>query len=941
MGTPRFRSRVLAAVGAATVLAGVTAIGPARAAEPSSGTVSADSPTTEWSGSFTLPGIVTPSGCAPEFCDTFALTVDLGDRPGDLTVEVTQTGQLSTPHVAIVDAAGEVLAQEFGAATAEGIASGEYAVQVTTGSLEPATTYTATATLTPKAGSFQPVADDIRYDHDDQGPVASVDVPLRVVMVGFEDGSVDAERVFAQIPDFQRVGSLYSYGGGIRGGDDALLLGNDTLINHGRAYYVEDEPFLLPLEYRWKPELHYAPSEMTRGLFEAMMATSTTGDYANPVLRAYLEAYNASRGSLYRVAASGDPGQAVAPGAPVRFVDGEDAEDWLAANVERYLGFTAGRDPGQPGYTVFVLNTWDSPEAEDVFPAGEYHVFKIDRTDPDRGEFDGIDWGRVWGGRYRSMIVDLGAAPNAYESETWGNRGRSALGSALADPPLWEYRAGAPRPVDGHRLVDGASNAGSALTPGATWDDDALHDVLARTVNEAANFRFFHSYLYEPRPGTGRFFLSDNVWQDATTVYDSDLEKLYDQEAALEGLRTLTPYFEFSGDVRYQYLDQVAEFPEYADDQAALDQAKNDGDDVAGAPHVSMRTDTMMDYIDSKPDRFLRGGACATTVPTIQVAVPGHYAWALPVAAGIATNRDGVPWGFLNSVNDVTKWNGADKDQTLVLAHPNVLFNGTFTYTTIHEASHYLGLAHPHDTIGAVRGEDGEPVYYDGFSWTFNTTAAPTTYSHVETAYSILDQESIARGHLAYYLQWAGEALEATGQALYDRGTTTTAGLHPWVAALRDISIRSIAEAETLFSSFRFVDATFAAQRAWLAAATYRDLALDLEPGTSQLEKGTQLGTNAEVDGASCPRPTATDPPRPPYQPGAAPRAEFAGTPAPVDRPGESARAPDGVALSGNRTAADRRAPGEGGGPPLAVAALAAVLIVGVLRALARHTTRA
>src|SRR3712207_8243076 len=55
------------------------------------------------------------------------------------------------------------------------------------------------------------------------------------------------------------------------------------------------------------------------------------------------------------------------------------------------------------------------------------------------------------------------------------------------------------------------------------------------------------------------------------------------------------------------------------------------------------------------------------------------------------------------------------------------------SYTTIHEASHYLGLAHPHDTIGATRGEDGEPRYYDGFTWTYNTTAAPTTYSHVRS----------------------------------------------------------------------------------------------------------------------------------------------------------------------------------------------------------------
>lgn len=943
--------RVGASIAATCAVGGFLALPAAEAAEPSSGTVSIDSTSVEWAGSFTLPNVVSPSDCTPEFCDTFALTVDLGDLHGDLTITVDQPGDLTTPTVALVDDEGTVLGEETGAGSATlevgPIGSGVYEVQVRNGAVTPGSSYTASAVLTPGQPPFDPSGDAVSYDHDDEAPVASVDVPLRVVMVGFEEGAVEAERIFAEIPDHQRVGSLYSYGGGIRGGDDSLTgLGVETLLNHGRAYYVDEEPFLLPIEFRWKPELHYASSEFASGLFGAMMASSTTGDYANPALRAYLEAYNATRGSLYRVAASGDPGEAVVPMAPVRFVDGEDTEDWIAANAEELLGFPVGREPGQPGYTVFVLNTWDAPEAEEVFPDGEYHVFRIERTDPDRGEFDGIDWARVWGGRYRSMIVDLGAAPNAYESETWGNRARSANGSALYDPPLWEYRAGAPRPVTAIDLVNGSAGIEQAVTPGETWDDEALQHVLARTVNEAVNFRFFHSYLYEPRPGTGRFFLSDNVWHDATTVYESDLERLYDQQAALEGLRTLTPYFEFGGDVRYQYLADVGEHPQYADDQAALDAAKQDGDDVAGAPHVSMRTETMMDYIDSQPARFLRGGECATTVPTIQVVVPGHYAWALPVAAGIATNRDGVPWGFLNSVNDVTKWNGADKDQTLVLAHPNVLFSGTFTYTTIHEASHYLGLAHPHDTIGSVRGPDGEPVYYDGFTWTFNTTAAPTTYSHVETAYSILDQESIARGHLSYYLTWAGEALEEVGPVWVGQGMETVDELPPRAAALRTIAVESIEQARVLFDEFRFVDATFAAQRAWRAAAEYRDLALGLEPGTSQVEKGTQLGTDADLAAAGCPTVDADDGAVAPHaEPLVAPRAGLAGGGIHVHVPGQDhdhdhtshdhdALGPVEVAAA---PASARRGAPDGGGPPLAAAAVAALLAGAVLRGIARR----
>jgi hypothetical protein len=305
----------------------------------------------------------------------------------------------------------------------------------------------------------------------------------------------------------------------------------------------------------------------------------------------------------------------------------------------------------------------------------------------------------------------------------------------------------------------------------------------------------------------------------------------------LAGLRTLTPYLEFAGDVKFQYLQQGG--GDFTADQAMLDQAKQDGDDVASVPGTAMHTDTAMDYLDSKPDRFLRGGACYTTVPAINVVAEKHYAWALAIAAGIATNRNGVPWGYLGSVNDVFKTPQADSDPTMAMAHPSI-GTGAFTYTSIHEASHYLGLAHPHDSIGATRNPDGSAKYYDGFTWAFNSTAAPSTYSHTELIYSILDQENIARGHAAYYLKWTDEALADGGQAYFDAGITTVDQLPKAAARLRTKAINQSKAAETAFSKFDFVGSTFAAQKAWRAAAAYRDLARGLAPGTTELEKGTK-----------------------------------------------------------------------------------------------------
>ena len=841
----RIRLTLLAAA-AAALLAG----GTAQSATPPAGTVSPTATTTAWSGG---PFIASnPSGVCltvDPACDTFSLTV-VPPLSGSSSLEISIAPSTVSDDYDLYVYGPD--GTRVGSSTSSGghetvilanPKAGTYAVRTLAWLVAPGGTYTGTAKLT--VGSTNTTEDgSVLWSFDQTAPQAAVEVPLRVVAVGFEPGELDEAAVLGEVPTAQRPGVLIPRGQS-PSGDFGTLFGAEGYVNHGRRYYDETQPFLVPYEYRWKPQLVYAPDAFTDGLMQAMRSNSTTGEFAKSANRQYLEGYNAARG-VYRGSE-----RLVPPNAPVRFVDGEKVEDWIAANTRTHLGFdmpARGKGPGEnPGYTVFLVNSWDSPQAlQRLRPQREYHVWKVNRTDPDTREFDGIDWARVWGGRYRFMMLDLGAAPNPYEAETWGNRNRSVLGSANYDPPLWEYRANAPRPVTVVNLFDGVEQA---VTPGATWDRAQLNKMIGRTVNQAASFRFLHSYLYEPWPSTGQYWLSDNVWHDAKAEvpWASDLTKLYDQETVLRGLRTLTPYFTFGGDVRLEYLAEGG--ADYDSDQAALDQAKQDGDDAAGVPGVAMHTVTAMDYLDSKPERFLRGGSCYTTVPGLSVVAEKHYAWSLPVAAGIATNRDGVPWGYLNSVNDVFKSPTADRDETMAIAHPSV-GTGAFSYTAIHEASHYLGLAHPHDSVGATRRPDGSPRYYDGFTWAFNSTAAPTTYSHTELVYSILDQESIARGHAAYYLGWTDEALKEAGEAYASRGVTTVSLLPADAARLRKEAISAAKKAEDLFARFDFVNAVFAAQRAWRAAAAYRDLALGLAPGTTELEKGTRKGGAAECPSA-------------------------------------------------------------------------------------------
>ena len=831
------------------------------AATPTGGTVSPLSPTTAWSGG---PFVTSnPAGCVTSLdpsCDSFALTImppATGSYSVDIVVSTANPNDDDFDLFVYGPSGARVGSSTNGGTPPEKVtldnpAAGTYRVQVQAWLVNPGATYSGVATLSTSTSAASDTS-SVLWSYDKGAAQVSAEAPLRVVMVGFKPGEVDEAAVLGQIPTSQRPGVLIpraDSGAGSCDNENPWVLGASTLLNHGRCYYEGTKPFLVPSEYRWKPNLIYAPDSFADGLFAAMRANSTTGEFSGSAYRPYLEKYNAERG-VYR-----GVDRQVLPGTPVRFVDAEATEEWLAQNSMSALGFDLGPKggttigPGKvPGYTIFVLNTWDSPQAlPRLAPQHEYHVFKINRIDPDTHEFAGIDWARVWGGKHREVILDLGAAPNPYESETWGNRGRTVFGSAGFDPPLWEYRASAPRPVVPGYLAD-PYKFDQAVSPGSTWDKATLVYNLARFAVEAASFRFFHSYLYEPRPQVGRYWLSSNIWHDqkAEALWPTDLAKLYDQNAVLSGLRTLVPYFTFEGDAKYEYLNEGG--PDYTADQGNLDQAKADGDDVAGASFTAMHTQTAMDYLDAHANRFERGGDCFTTVPNLEVTVEGHYAWSLPViVAGIATNNGGVPWGFLASVNDATKWSGADRqDSVLHAVHPDA-FGGTFTYTSIHELSHYLGLAHPHDTIGAWKGPDGATQYWEGFTWTFNTTAAPTTYSHDELQYSILDQENIAQGHTAYYLSWANEALAAGGQAYYDRGLTLVKQLPADVQRLRSIAIASTADARKAFAKFDFIAASFAAQKAWRAAAAYRDSALGLAPGTTELEKGTRLS-----GASSCP----------------------------------------------------------------------------------------
>ena len=199
-----------------------------------------------------------------------------------------------------------------------------------------------------------------------------------------------------------------------------------------------------------------------------------------------------------------------------------------------------------------------------------------------------------------------------------------------------------------------------------------------------------------------------------------------------------------------------------------LQQAKQDGDDVAGVPFTAMHTQTAMNYLDADKAQFERGGDCYTTIPDLEAVVEKHYAWDLPAdrrRRGDEQRRRavGLPRLGQRPLQDGAGRRGPARARCTSSTRTSSAAGSPTRRSTSSATSSASRI--PHDTIGglgrhAARTARKKTEYWDGFSWTFDSTAAPTTYAFDQLTYSILDQETIARGHLAYYLKWTNEALE-------------------------------------------------------------------------------------------------------------------------------------------------------------------------------------
>ena len=660
--------------------------------------------------------------------------------------------------------------------------------------------------------------------------------------------------------------------------------------NWGQSSYCSTKPYFSAQRFQIAYRFLEADRAWTNDLF-AQMQKVTVKDQPFGLLPGvggrritqgdYLADYDARKGKPFR-----GPDAIVTNPTVGDKIDAFKTEDWIFAsrNNPRYkrsfLDLETGKrvsarfitpDPGayyDPFYdkggkkqidrmpqgpatslSFFVLDTFNGESTAKYFRPNAYHFFDVSKymKDPDLDEPDGPDLSRVWGGRYRFFVHDLGAGPNILET-TDGFASASPKGSAdgpLADPPIWQYDR-----------------------------DPEWQGMLAeRTARDAKTMllsRLIGSYLYRPVPADV-YFLASNNWVDcysnpqcsADGISYTQVEKAYDAAyvernlgAALPGATFLTERSNPSLKT-FRYLGCAANRAVANPDpntlglvtgepvqapyvtvpdpqcvgkksdpmQEALEFAKSRGDTVAGGVNdATVNTETFRAWVERNRKSVAPQPPGQFTITNVSVVFPGASTWALPaIVGGIALGTpNNEAWGILNNVNDrfkSSKLTDCAKSKPIAPGCngvPPISGGSGFSYTVQHEASHFLGLLHPHNTVTVNKDAKGRwTSYADLQSWYANFSMAPTTYFGAFAPYSVNDQDIIQRGHVGEYFQQADDYLEDALRADGMAGRTTP-------SALTSRKLREVAkwrtQASQLFGCGDNLQAERAARNMFLAA---------------------------------------------------------------------------------------------------------------------------
>lgn len=628
-------TRATALFALSVLLGGGAVAGTAVASTPSSTTLrpaeSGDTSSVTWTGGPYTGAVLAPESCTASTCDTHTVTLEIPDgywdsHDGGVEIAIGWASSGDDYDLYVEDGSGRRIASSAaGATTSEkvslgAVAPGRYTVRVVPYATV-AAGYTGTATLTGTSVPTGMKYPETRRAVEDE---LVVDYPLNVVFVGRRPSAAEVAELKEWTPQTYRptVATKTSASG-------ELTQIGAGLLNWNKDHLAGD-PYFEGMTYNYRIRVLAASQEYARALFQvAEDATARDQTYRGGAARTANQVrYDATYGDHRVLAKGGDPSYRVTDPAKTDLVDAYAVEDWIfqtrydprwecaftdletgacadpsvvnpdqGAYHDPYYdknGLNLDRMPQGPnqGSSFFFLDTFTPEYAREYFRPNAYHTYGTDKvidgtvipkpveeggswriTDPDTGDWDGIDYARTWGGRYRFHFVDLGAAPNDYESATWAGKG---LGMSSdyphGDPPVWQYASDPLWRQEGDTCAtDGTPVAGMDL-PYNNTTPCRMMPRLARDVAYGLFFRSTAGYLYRPIPRGDTYWLAVSNWTDFYSrpqwvqgqltnapwygTWWTDMDKLYKigdvadgprQDDTLRWLSSATPYARWVG----------------------------------------------------------------------------------------------------------------------------------------------------------------------------------------------------------------------------------------------------------------------------------------------------------------------------------------------------------------------------------------------------------
>jgi hypothetical protein len=568
------RSSALVAVILIIALLGSIAPMATLASNPSSGTLNPPAgngtTTVTWGGGPYTVATPDPLLCVDSSlnCDTYQLTLNLpgnywDTHEGVVTVEINWASSIDDFDLYILDSQGDEVGRSAAGGTISEkvdlgkLAPGTYTVQVVA-YLTAGASYTARATLTsttlPGAMVFPETKETIKQ-------LLTVDYPLNVIFVGYKPTPAEVAELKSWIPDnYQPTVATKSPPGDEPQNEGAGLL------NWNKNHLITSTPYFLGIRYNYKLRIIEASDAYAQALFQVARDNTALGQTFHTASRGQdLLRYDALYGHYRVLAKNGDLTYKVLDPTKTDLIDGYAVEDWIFnsryearwscafknletneclnpsiiqpdpnAYYDPYYdknGLNLDRMPqGRNfGSSFFFLDTFTPSYAWSYFRTNAYHTWGTDKvingtivprpieqggswriTDPDTKNWDGVDYGRTWGGRYRFHFIDLGAAPNNYESASWLAAERTLSSDyPHGDPPIWQYKA------DPRWQQTSAQCAADPQVIDYTGGTPCrMMPRLGRDVAYGLFFRSTAGYLYRPIPRGDVYWLAVSNWTD-------------------------------------------------------------------------------------------------------------------------------------------------------------------------------------------------------------------------------------------------------------------------------------------------------------------------------------------------------------------------------------------------------------------------------------------